>query len=221
MAQVNLDTGFGLIAGYRSDPPDRPRGGIVVVHEIYGMNSQIRAVADRFAAHGYVALAPVLYDLVAPGVDLGFDEASTLRARELAAQVGFERAVAAVEAAVKSLTDTVDNVGVVGFSWGATVAFLANTRLGLPAVCYYGGRTVPFLNERPRAPLMMHFGERDPLTPPADIQAHRDALPDAFIHLYDAGHGFNCETRADYVEAVALEARLRTVQFFDRFLRRP
>lgn len=218
MAPVTLDTGFGLIGGYRSDPPDRPRGGLVVVHEIYGMNSHIRAVADHFAAHGYVALAPVMFDLVARDVQLGFDAKSTARARELAAAVGFERAVCVVETAVGSLSDTVENVGVVGFSWGATVAYLANARLGLPAVCYYGGRTVPFLGERPKAPLMLHFGDHDPLTPPADIEAHREALPDAFIHLYDAGHGFNCETRADYVEAAALEARQRTVQFFNRFL---
>lgn len=218
MASVRLDTGFGMIRGYRMDPHNRPRGGLVVVQEIFGVNPHIRAVVDRFAAHGYVALAPAMFDLIQPDVQLGYDDPGIARGRELAAQVGFDRAVAAVEAAAKELEGAVEHVGVVGFCWGGTVAFLANTRLRLPAVSYYGGRTVPFLNERPGAPLMLHFGQHDPIISPADLQAHRDALPEAFIHVYDAGHGFNCDQRADYNEAAAHEARDRTLQFFGRFL---
>ena len=218
MAPVTLDTGFGLIGGYRSDPPNRPRGGLVVVQEIFGVNSHIRSVVDRFAAHGFVALAPAMFDLISPDVQLDYDAEGIARGRELAAQVGFDRAVAAVEAASKALSGSVERIGVVGFCWGGTVAFLANTRLALPAVSYYGGRTVPFLNECPKAPLMLHFGEHDPIIPPADVQVHRDVLEEAFIHVYDAGHGFSCDQRADYDEEAAQEARRRTVQFFTRFL---
>ena len=221
MAPVTLDTGFGLIGGYRSDPPNRPRGGLVVVQEIFGVNSHIRAVVDRFAAHGFVALAPAMFDLISPDVQLDYDAEGIARGRELAARVGFDHAVAAVEAAAKVLSGSVEKVGAVGFCWGGTVAFLANTRLGLPAVSYYGARTVPFLNERPKAPLMLHFGEHDPHIPAADVQTHRDVLTDAFIHVYDAGHGFNCDLRADYSEDAAQEARRRTVQFFNRFLQNP
>ncbi len=218
MASVRLDTGFGMIRGYRMDPPNRPRGGLVVVQEIFGVNPHIRAVVDRFAAHGYVTLAPAMFDLIQPDVQLGYDDPGIARGRELAAQVGFDRAVAAVEAASKALSGSVERIGVVGFCWGGTVAFLANTRLSLPAVSYYGGRTVPFLNECPKAPLMLHFGEHDPIIPPADVQVHRDVLEEAFIHVYDAGHGFSCDQRADYSEEAAQEARRRTVQFFTRFL---
>ena len=111
-------------------------------------------------------------------------------------------------------------VAVVGFCWGGSVAFLANTRMGIPAVSYYGGRTVPLLKERPKAPLMLHFGEDDPLIPPEDVAAHREALPSAEIHVWPgAGHGFNCDQRPDYVPAVAQQAMTRTLGFLQKHLR--
>ncbi|MCX7556879.1 dienelactone hydrolase family protein [Xanthomonadaceae bacterium JHOS43] len=218
MHPVRLDTPSGLIGGYRADPHNEPRGGIVVVQEIFGVNRHIRSVVDRFAAHGFIAIAPCLFDHFGAGIELDYDEAGIANGRERVAELGFDRAVVDVEAAAKSLSGSVDKVGVVGYCWGGTIAFLANTRLGLPAASYYGGRTVPFLHERPRAPLMLHFGERDPLIPPEHIQAHRDALAGAHIHVYDAGHGFNCDQRADYDESAAQEAFQRTLRFFEKVL---
>lgn len=218
MHPVKLDTPSGLISARRADPHDIPRGGIVVVQEIFGVNRHIRSVLERFAAHGFVAIAPCLFDHIASGIELDYDEAGIARGRELAAGVGFERAVQDVEAAAKSLLDSVEKVGVVGYCWGGTVAFLANTRLGLPTVSYYGGRTLPFLHERPQAPLMLHFGERDPLIPPEHVEAHRQALPGAIVHVYDAGHGFNCDARADYDEPASRAALQRTLRFFEKTL---
>lgn len=100
-----------------------------------------------------------------------------------------------------------------GFCWGGTVAYLADTRLGLPAVSYYGGRTVPFLDETPRAPLLLHFGRHDPIIPPDDVERHRERLAAAELHIYDAGHGFNCDRRPDYDAAAADLAWSRTVRF--------
>ena len=167
-----------------------------------------------------MALAPSLYDPVEQGVELGYGEAETQRGVELRNRLGFERAVDLVESAAELLQNEGLRTGVVGFCWGGSVAFLANTRLGLPAVSYYGGRTVPLLGERPKAPLMLHFGENDPIIPPEDVQKHRDALPGAEIHVWPgADHGFNCEQRADYNAEVAQQALTRTLGFLQKNLR--
>ena len=220
--RIALDTPYGRIGGWRADPPIPPHGALVVVQEIFGVNAHIRSVAERFAAHGFVALAPALFDLVEPHVELAYDEAGVTRGRDLAAAVGFDRAVACVDAAARELATTTDSgkVGVVGYCWGGTVALLANARLGLPAVDYYGGRSAPFLGvEHPTAPLLCHFGERDPLIPPEHVALHREHLPGALIEVWPAGHGFNCEQRADYHEASAQAALQRTLAFLTRALR--
>jgi carboxymethylenebutenolidase len=215
---VSLDTPRGRIGGWRADPPNAPRGALVVVQEIFGVNHHIREVTERFAAHGFVALAPAFFDHVEPHVELGYDESGVARGRELVQQIGFDAVLDDV-AACERLLDSEGKVGVVGFCWGGTVAYLANTRLGLPAVSYYGGRTVPFLNERLRAPMEFHFGERDPIIPPEDVAAHRAAHPEASFFVYPAGHGFNCDQRADFDAASAQDAMERTVGFFSRVLR--
>lgn len=217
--KISLSTRHGRISAWKSTPNIPPRGAVVVVQEIFGVNAHIRSVADRFANHGYVAVAPALFDIVHPGVELGYDEAGITRGREVAAELGFEGALDGVRAAY-DLVFGEFKVAVVGFCWGGTVAFLANTRFGAPAVSYYGGRTVPFLHERPKAPLLMHFGESDPLIPPEDVEKHRDALPNAEIRVWPAGHGFNCDVRADYDAAVASQAMTRTLHFLEQILRR-
>lgn len=209
--------GMQCISAYRADPDDRPRGGIVVVQEIFGVNAHIRSVVDDYARAGYVAIAPALFDLVENGVELGYDEAGVARGRGLAAEVGFERAVEGVASAAAAITSA-GRCGVVGYCWGGTVAFLGATRLGLPAVVYYGGRSLPFLHETARAALLFHFGERDPIIPPADRERHFALQPQAEFHVYPAGHGFNCDRRADYDADSARLARERTLAFFAREL---
>ena len=215
---ISLDTPTGRIGGWRADPPIPPRGAVVVVQEIFGVNPHIRRVVERFAAHGFIALAPAVFDHVEPQVELDYDEAGVARGRELVAKLGFDRVLQDVQAAIDALQDEA-NVAVVGFCWGGTVAFLANTRLGRPAVSYYGGRTLPFVHEKLRAPMMFHFGERDPIIPPEAVAAHREQHPDAVFHVYPAGHGFNCDTRADHDPESAALAMERTVHFLLRHLR--
>ncbi len=214
MPALKLDTEAGTIGAWRADPSDSPRGGLVVVQEIFGLNGHIRSVVDGFAEQGYCAIAPAVFDYVEPGVELEYDAAGIARGRGLAARVGVDRAVQAVDAAAAYLRDQFKHVGVVGYCWGGTIAFLANTRLGLPSVSYYGGHIASYLGESPRAPLMMHFGSHDAHIPPKTVHAIREALPEALIHLYDAGHGFNCEPRSDYNESAAQLALQRSVQFF-------
>jgi carboxymethylenebutenolidase len=216
---ISINTRHGRISAWHAKPHVTPRGALIVVQEIFGVNSHIRQVADRFANYGYVTIAPALFDLVHPGTELGYDDAGVARGREIAAELGFNGALDGVRGAF-DLLESEYRVGVVGYCWGGSVAFLANTRLGLPAVSYYGGRTVPLLGERPKAPLMLHFGETDPIIPPEDVQKHRDALSNAEIHVWPgAGHGFNCEQRADYNAEVAQQALTRTLGFLQKNLR--
>ena len=213
-----LETPTGPITAWRADPAIPPIGALVVVQEIFGVNSHIRSVVDKFAAHGFSAIAPALFDHLEHHVELGYDQDGVTRGLELVNRLGFDQAVQAVRAAADQVAPS-GRVGVVGYCWGGTVAYLSCVRLGLPAVSYYGARTAQFLNEHPSEPLLLHFGEQDPSIPPEVVRQHYDALPEAEIHVWPAGHGFNCEQRADYNETVANDALQRTLAFFRLHLR--
>lgn len=216
---VSISTRHGRISGWQARPHDKPRGALIVVQEIFGVNHHIRQVVDRFANYGYLAIAPALFDRIHPGTELGYDEAGVARGRAMAEELGFNGALDGVRGAY-DLFEGEFRVGVVGYCWGGSVAFLANTRLGIPAVSYYGGRTVPLLGERPKAPLLLHFGETDPIIPPEDVQKHRDALSGAEIHVWPgAGHGFDCDQRADYNAEASQQALQRTLMFLQKNLR--
>jgi len=213
----------GAITAWRADPPDRAAalGAVLVVQEIFGVNEHIRSVAEGYAAAGYVALAPALFDPVARNVELGYDEAGFARGRELVGRLGTERAVAVLRAAATQLQGEGLKVAAIGFCWGGSMALLANTRLGLPAVAYYGARSQDFLGEPLRAPMLFHFGGRDASTPPEYIQAHRDAWPEATIHVYpEADHAFNRDVDPRHFHpASAALARKRTLAFLGSALR--
>ncbi|TXH72028.1 MAG: dienelactone hydrolase family protein [Lysobacteraceae bacterium] len=216
---IPLTTPAGPVQGWLARPQRAPLGAVVVIQEIFGVNAHIHAVADRFAASGFTALAPAVFDPLRPGVELGYDEAGIARGRELAAELGFDQAVAIVSAAAHWLREAGHRVGATGFCWGGTVAMLANTRLALPSVTYYGGRSVPFLHEQARAPMLFHFGERDPLIPPEDVDKHRRHHPEAVVYVYPAGHGFNCDMRRDYAADSAALAWERSIDFLTEHLR--
>lgn len=208
-----LTTPAGPVQAWLARPEQPPLGAVVVAQEIFGVNAHIRRVTDGFAAAGFTAMAPALFDPVKPDMQLGYDAEGTAEGRGLAAGLGFERAQQIVAASARWLRESGHRVGVVGYCWGGTVAMLTNTREGLPSVTYYGGRSVPFLDEPARAPMLFHFGERDPLIPPEDVQQHREHHPEAIIHTYPAGHGFNCEERRDYAPDSAALAFARTIAF--------
>lgn len=210
---IFLDTPRGRISAWKVEPPGQPRGGLVVIQEIFGVNTHIRSVAESFAAEGYAVVAPAYFDPIEPGVELGYDDAGIARGRELIAQLGLEAAVEITSAAAEALNGA-GKIGTVGYCWGGTVALLAALRLGLPSVSYYGARNGPFLSEEPKAPVMFHFGERDASIPPERIQQHREMMLQMETFTYPAGHGFNCDVRADYDAASAQLARERTLRFF-------
>jgi len=216
---INLNTGgMQCIGAYLAAPKGGSKGGIVVVQEIFGVNAHIRSVADRFAEHGYTAIAPAFFDHVESGVELRYDPADYERGKQLVGEVGLERALVDVASAAESIRSA-GKIGVVGYCWGGSVALLSATRLGLPAVSYYGARNVNFLDEKPKAPLQFHFGENDASIPPAAVQRHRDALPQMEIYTYPAGHAFNRDADANHYDAASAKLALqRTLDFFARQL---
>ena len=207
--------------GYLAMPSGTPRGGLVVIQEIFGVNRHMRAVTDRFAADGYAALAPALFDRVERNVDVGYDEAGIEKGRAVRQGVSYDQAMRDTAAAVAHLQQY-GKVGIVGYCWGGNIAWLAACRLvpGLnpgitAAVGYYGGDIANLLNETPKAPLMLHFGERDQHIPAAAVARIRAAVPTVPVHTYSAaGHGFNCEERKDYDASSADRARERTLAHF-------
>lgn len=205
------------LSAYRADPAGPPRGGLVVIQEIFGVNGHIRGVCDRFAEAGYAALAPAMFDRVRHGVDLDYTQAGIAEGRRLVAELDWDHALLDCAATAEAAADA-GKTGIVGYCWGGTVAWLAATRLGLPAVGYYGGRTIGVVDETPKAPVMLIFGGRDPHIPLADVEMIRAAHPEVPIHLYPAGHGFNCEARADYHAESAAAAQARTLAFFAEHL---
>lgn len=216
---IQLNTsGTQCIGAYLARPNAKPKGGIVVVQEIFGVNRHMRDVTDRFAANGYVAIAPAFFDHVESGVELGYDDAGFKRGRDLVGEISFERAIEDVASAAESIRSA-GRIGCVGYCWGGTVAFLAATRLAMPSVSYYGARNVKFLDERPKAPVQFHFGERDSSIPPEAVQRHRDVLPDAGIYTYPTGHAFDRAVDPKVYDAPSAKLALeRTLAFFARHL---
>lgn len=215
---INIPTSrTQCIGGYLAQPQGKPKGGIVVIQEIFGVNAHMRSVVDRFAEHGYTAIAPAFFDHLETGVELGYDEAGFAKGRQLVGELGLERALEDVASAAEAIASA-GKIGTVGYCWGGTVALLAALRLGLPSVSYYGARNLPFLHEKPKAPVMFHFGEKDHSITPEMVAKHREALPQMDVFTYPADHAFNRDGSAPYDEASAKLALQRTLAFFDRHL---
>ena len=200
------------IGAYVAEPAGTPKGGLVVVQEIFGVNPHIRSVADRYAAAGYLAIAPALFDPVQPGVELGYDQEGMQKGLDYVGKLGFDRALAGVEAAAQEVSRA-GRVGVVGYCWGGSVTYLSAIRLGLPGISYYGGRNVQLVGEPAKAPLMFHYGLKDAHIAEADREAVRKANPSAEFFVYDADHGFNCDARGSYDAAAAKLAQERSLAF--------
>lgn len=215
---INLPTTrTQCIGAYLAQPQGKPKGGIVVIQEIFGVNAHMRNVADRFAEHGYTAIAPAFFDHLETGVELGYDEVGYARGKLLVGELGLERALEDVASAAEAIASA-GKTGTVGYCWGGTVALLAALRLGLPSVSYYGARNLPFLHETPKAPVMFHFGEKDAHITPEMVAKHRETLPQMDVFTYPADHAFNRDGSAPYHEASAKLALQRTLAFFNQHL---
>lgn len=218
---IRLRAGDGMAFGaWRADPAGPCRGAVVVVQEVFGVNAHIRDICERFAASGYATIAPALFDRLRPGVELDYDEAGVAEGRALVGALGWEAPMHDIRAAAHALRPDAA-VGVVGYCWGGTVAWLAGCRLDVACVsAYYGRQIVDFTAEKPRCPSILHFGAEDPLIPRENVEKVRAAYPDVPLYLYEgAGHGFNCDRRADFRPAAAEAALNRTLALFAEHLK--
>ncbi len=199
---------------YLADPAGKARGAIVVVQEIFGVNSHIRSVADGYAADGYVAIAPALFDRAQKGIELGYTPADIARGRELKAASPTEPALLDIAAAQQAVAKT-GKVGVIGYCWGGFLAWMAAAKLpGFAcAVPYYGGGILDHADLAPRCPVMCHFGERDAMIAVEGVKQLAAKYTNQQIFIYAADHGFNCDQRGSFDAPAAMLARQRTLAF--------
>jgi len=210
------------LSGYLASPQGAPQAGLVVLQEIFGVTAHMRRVTDEFAARGYLALAPALFDRLKPGTELPYTRITEGVAlmQQLPIDDVAKDLVGSVTA-LRSLLPAGAKVGAVGYCWGGAIADLAACRTNADAaVSYYGRANVNWLHEHPRCPILYHFGAKDPLIPPEVVQQIRAGRPAAEAWVYpEAGHGFSCDERPEFHQpshALALE---RTLTFFAEHLR--
>jgi carboxymethylenebutenolidase len=217
--QLKADDGHELSA-YLASPAGEPIAGLVVVQEIFGVNTHIRAVADSYAKDGFLAVAPALFDRYERGVDLGYEGGDMQKAMSFVPKLDVDAAVRDTAAALNYAREKAGKkCGVIGYCFGGTVAWLAATRLNADAaVGYYGGRIGQYASEEPKAPVMLHFGSKDQHIPKEEVDRVATAHPEVKIYWYDAGHGFNCNARASFDAASAKLARDRSLVFLARHL---
>ncbi len=210
-----LFTSCGAVQAWLARPEADARGSVVVAHEIYGLLPHYPALCERLAQAGFIAMAPSYFDLIEPGLVLPTDRVGSNRGRATVDRLGMDCALDVTETAAGVLEGFGHRVGVVGFSWGGTVALLANTRLELPAVSYYATRNPPYLDEPAGAPLQFHFGALDAAIPAETIELHRQKQPQAQVFVYEnAGHAFNRDPDPPFQPDAAACAWRRTLEFF-------
>jgi len=211
-------------SAYVAEPPHKPLGAIVVLQEIFGVNSHIRGVADRFALAGYLAIAPATFDRVEPGVELGYTPEDMKRGSGLKAAVEAlpkPGVLQDIQAAV-DYAASVGKVGIVGYCWGGLLTWRSACLLdGLSAaVPYYGGgvTTPEEIARTPKVPVLAHFGDKDHWISLESVEAFKKAHPEVEVQIYAADHGFNCDQRGSFNEPAATLARERTLAFFAKHL---
>jgi carboxymethylenebutenolidase len=212
---IRLKSKAGEIGAYLASPAGTPKGGVVVIQEIFGVNHHIMAVTDKFSQQGYLALAPRFFDHIKTGVELGYTPDTIAEGRKYVTELGFDKPVQDVEASIEELRRRgTRKVAVTGFCWGGTITWLSATRLKPDAaIGYYGGGIYGTKNEKPQVPTMLHFGDKDMHIPMTHVNEVRKLHPNVLVYDYPADHGFHCDERGSYDAAAAQQAMARTLEF--------
>lgn len=208
------------LSAWQARPASVPRAGLVLIQEAFGVNAHIRDVAERFAALGYHVVAPAMYDRYERGFEVGYSEAEIARGIAMLPGLDWDKALLDVDAARAAALGAAPKVGIVGYCFGGSMAWLSACRLSFDgAVCYYGSRIPVFSDETPRCPLIAHFGRQDAGIPLEKVEQVAVAHPDIPIYLYEAGHGFACDRRPAAFDAASHAlAWQRTTAFFETSL---
>lgn len=206
--------GFSFSA-YQCLPEQTPKGGVLIIQEVFGVNKHIREVAEFYAAQGYAVLAPAIFDRVKPGIELNYDEAGLAEGLSYALEQ-LDRDVILDDLAVATVAlKSYGKIGCVGYCFGGLLSYLSASRIAdlECAVSYYGGRIADALDSVPQVPIMFHFGSKDSHIPLEQVETIKAALPNAPLYIYDADHGFNCDHRGSYDASAAKVAQERTLDF--------
>jgi len=224
---IDLQSADGFVfPAYVAEPAGKPKGAVVVLQEIFGVNSHIRSVADGYAAAGYLAVAPATFHRVKPGVELGYTESDMnagFALKTAVEELPAPGVMLDIQAAINHAAQTSGGkVGIVGYCWGGLLTWRAACTLsGLSAaVPYYGGGMTAGDEpaRQPACPVLAHFGNQDHWIPLDSVEAFRKAQPGVEVHVYEANHGFNCDQRGSYNAAAAGLAKERTLDFFAKHL---
>ena len=210
------------LGAYRADPKGAPKGAVVVIQEIFGVNHHIRSVCDRLAAEGYVAIAPSIFDRIQPNFQSGYSPDEIAAARKFVANPDWPAMLRDTQAAIDAAAPS-GPVGIIGFCLGGSIAFAAATKLsGLSAaVGYYGGAIARFADDKPKVPVQLHFGEKDAGIPLGDVETIKAKRPEVEVFVYPgAQHGFHCDERASYDKQSADIAWPRSLAFFAKHLKK-
>ena len=198
---------------YVAKPKSEAVATVIVLQEIFGITDHIKDVCKQYAAHGYLAIAPALFDRIKKNIVL--DYSSFAEGRDYKMQLQDEQVLLDIAAAAATAENDL-KVAVLGFCFGGALSYLASTRLNLNcAISYYGGGIAEkYINQNPLCPIMYHFGALDPIIPSTDVAAIQSNHPEGVFHIYeDAGHGFNCSDRRDYHSESAKIAFARSLEF--------
>lgn len=207
-------------SAYRAEPTDTPKGAVVVLQDIFGLTAEIRKAVDAFAAKGYVAIAPSLFDRVKPGISLDHDDRGKAEGTAIGAQIDEEQAISDIQATVDAVKDA-GKVAVLGYCWGGDLAYTAANKVsGIACVIGYdGSETVANYREKRKVPTLLHFGESDPELPLEAITQFRAWRPDVSAFTYpEAAQGFGCDERGNYRGDAAATAQERTLFWISQYV---
>lgn len=219
MVKLKSKDGFELGA-YRADPEGKPKGGIVVIQEIFGVNKHIKEVCDGYAKDGFIAIAPALFDRVERDLELGYTPEDQEKGKATRAKLDWDNSLNDAQAAAEAIRTDAGKVAIIGYCFGGSVAWIAATRGNFDAaVSYYGGNAADFANEKPKCPIICHIGTEDKGIGPEKVEKIKKGQPQVPVYMYEgAGHGFNCDHRGSHHEASAKLARQRTLDFLNEHI---
>ena len=214
---ISLTTTDGHnLDAYKAEPTGAPKGALVVIQEIFGINGQIRSTVDHFANQGYVAIAPALFDRIEKGIELSYNEDDFATGRETRQKITDDWITSDISAAVQEVSST-GNVSVIGFCFVGYATYIAACTVdGLSAAMpFYGGGIAAKVGEmQPKCPTQFHFGDNDAAIPLDDLQKIKDALQDSPLYVYDdSGHGFTCDDRDSYNAGATQRSYARALEW--------
>ena len=214
---IELTTSDGHTLGaYKATPDGNPKGGIVVIQEIFGVNQHIKNVTDEFAKNGFLAVAPALFDRTEKGLELGYGQDDFQKGKETRGSLNDEGIQNDVQAAIDEAAKA-GKVGIVGYCFGGYVSWLAACKCnGLSAAStFYGGGIHAKREDTPKVPVILNFGDNDGGIPLSQVHDIKEANPEIPCYVYDeAGHGFCCDDRESYNQGACERAHKRTLDHF-------